>query len=158
MSGILAFTEVGAIKRYYVFSVAHGVVSQDEAQQNAFVEHRDIRLLLLQPNYRQLSVTEPATYIELPWTRCFHTAHAYYAAATSYNKFTFDCSVFELISDQLSEEVKARAAALFDYEAATRPTRSLALGTSFVPQLAPPEAGEGRDESWLQRYVEVPVY
>ena len=162
VNGILvALSDPLSTPRWYVFSVAHGAVSR--RPNKADTEHRDIRLILLQPDTESLSLTLEDSFIELPWTRCFHTSSAHYAASGGGSaRFTSDCSVFELQADRLSDVIQARAVQLFDWGGAHRPS-SRALGVSLVRDEADRDIEkymeiriEDRVSAWSDMYVYLP--
>ena len=134
------------VQQFFVFSVSHGVVERFE-KENLEIQHSNIRLLLLQPGEDTLSVDDSASFIELPWTRCVHTARAFWTADKDVTRFKSDCSVFELPADRLSAAVQARAVPLFDWRNNHKPS-SKAVGVSLVRD----EAQQG-----VQVYIEIRI-
>ena len=147
--------------KWFVFSVAHGSVSRKPNKPE--IQHRNIRLLLLQPDAESLSLTAPETFIELPWTRCIHSARAHYAASGGPERFTSDCSVFELPADALSDSIRSRAVPLFDWQGGAHKPSSKAVGVSLVRDEADRASEkymeiriEERVSAWSDMYVYLP--
>jgi hypothetical protein len=163
MNGILVYMNgANSAKHYYVFSVAHGVVGRYENETEE-VEHRDARLLLLQPGDDTLSVNNPGSFIELPWTRCIHWARPFWGATKPVTRFSSDCAAFEIPGDQLSDAVRARAVAVFDWQGGNHKPSSKAVGVSLVRDEADPDEPtfmeiriEERVSGWADAYVYLP--
>ena len=132
-----------AVQQFLVFAVAHGVV-QRFPEAKIEIEHRNIRLLLLQPGADTLSVEAPETFIELVWSRCIHTARAFWTVEKDVERFKADCSIFELSGNQLSDAVKARAVSLFQWQGTHKPS-SKAVGVSLVRDKA-----DGNDQTYIE--------
>lgn len=139
-------------KKYYVFSVAHGLIHHGNIQ-------KDIKLLLPSVN-GILSTKNPDTYIVLPWTHCFHNAKLFLEnEGNPATQFSSDCSVFELLN--VPDNVKARAVLLFDWKAGEHSPSSRAVGVSLVLDPAKPDnylqvRVETRVSQWSDKYVYLP--
>ena len=148
LNGILvSMHNSNAVQQFFVFSVAHGVV-QRFPEAKIEIEHRNIRLLLLQPGADTLSVEAPETLIELVWSRCIHTARAFWTVEKDVERFKADCSIFEPFGNQLSDAVKARAVSMFQWQGTHKPS-SKAVGVSLVRDKA-----DGNDQTYIEVRIE----